>query len=174
MDYANIFFLPTVQEKNFEPDYIKLVMRSRLRDKTIFDLDNYFVLNHIGDFHWGIIHISPREKCITCYDGFHYEQQQEYETVKMCLNILAESLNITEYQNCEWQKKDIVSNLLPKQDDGWNCGTFVALNAYHITANGYVPKATENSGYLKSFRDFMFSCFYETKWNGEPTLSLVE
>ena len=59
MDYANTFFLPTVQEKNFEPDYIKLVMRSRLRDKTIFDLDNYFVLNHIGDFHWGIIHISP-------------------------------------------------------------------------------------------------------------------
>ena len=65
------------------------------------------------------------------------------------MNILSESLSITEFQNCQWHKKDIASNLFPKQEDGWNCGTFVAMYAYHMTVNGYLPKATENTEYLE-------------------------
>ena len=174
MDYANTFFLPKVKELNFDADYIKLVMRSRLRNKSIFDLNDYFVLNHIGDDHWGIIHILPKEKSIICFDGYHYKQQEEYEIVSRSLNILSESLSITEFQNCQWHKKDIASNLFPKQEDGWNCGTFVALYAYHMTVNGYLPKATENTEYLEFFRLFMVSCFYETKHKNEPILSLLE
>ena len=101
MDYANIFFSPEVKELNFDADYIKLVTRSRLRYTSIFDFNGYLFLNHIGDDHWGIIHVLPKEKSIICFDGYHYKQQEEYEIVSRCLDILRESLSITEFQNCQ-------------------------------------------------------------------------
>ena len=101
------------------------------------------------------------------------DQLQQYEAVKKCLNILANKLNISQYKDCEWQKKPIQAALYPKQVDGWNCGTFVAIYAYHMTINGYLPKATESEEYLTLFRKFMVSCFLETKQNKEATLTTL-
>ena len=113
--------------------------------------------------HWGVIHVLPKQKSIVCFDGYHGEEHDKYEEVKKCLKILASELNITEYKGCEWQKKNIDKYLLPRQSDGWNCGTFVALYTYHITMNGYVPKSAEDANYLIFFKQFMFSCFFERK-----------
>ena len=71
-------------------------MRSRIQGETIFDLDNYFVLNHIPPLHWGIIYVLPKQKCIVCFDEVHVEEHNKYEEVKKCLNILANDLNIIE------------------------------------------------------------------------------
>ena len=57
----------------------------------------------------------PKEKSIICFDGYHNKQQEEYEIVSRSLNILSESLSITEFQYYQWHKKDIASNLLPIQ-----------------------------------------------------------
>ena len=70
-------------------------------------------------------------------------------------------------------EKSIQAALYPKQVDGWNCGTFVAIYAYHMTINGYLPKATESEEYLRLFRKFMVSCFLETKQNKEATLTTL-
>ena len=51
MDFSNTYFLQKVKDHNYSPDYILRVMRTRLRNKTIFDLDNYFVPNHIPPNH---------------------------------------------------------------------------------------------------------------------------
>ena len=119
MDYTNTYFsLPKVEALNFDADYIKFVMRSRLSNKSIFDLNDYLVLYHIKVDHCGIIHVLPKEKSIICFDGYHYKKQEEHEIVSRSLNILSESLSITEFQNCQWHKKDIASNLLPRQEDG--------------------------------------------------------
>ena len=173
MDFANSFFLDSVREKHYARNYTSLRMRTRIEDKSIFDLENYFVLNHIPPEHWGIIHVSLNEKSITCYDGYHMDQEQKYEEVKKCLNILARSLNVTEYIDYPWPNKVIDNQLYPKQNDGWNCGTLVAVYAYHITVNGYLPKATQNEEYLYLFRKFMFACFEETKNKGVPTLAAL-
>ena len=173
MDFANTKFLVSARQKDYDERFISLVMRSRIQGKTIFDLDNYFVLNHIPPLHWGVIHVLPKQKSIVCFDGYHGKEHEKYEEVKKCLKILAIELNITEYKDCEWQKKNIDKDLLPRQSDGWNCGTFVALYAYHITMNGYVPKSVEDENYLMFFRQYMFSCFFETNENKEPTLSTL-
>ena len=103
----------------------------------------------------------------------HMDQLQQYEAVEKCLNILANKLNISQYIDCEWQKISIQPALYPKQVDGWNCGTFVAIYAYHMAINGYLPKATESEEYLTLFRKFMVSCFLETKQNKEATLTTL-
>ena len=53
MDFSNTYFLEKVKGHNYSPDYVSFVMRMRLKNKTIFDLDNYFVLNHIPPNHGG-------------------------------------------------------------------------------------------------------------------------
>ena len=131
------------------------------------------MLNQLPPEHWGIIHVSLNEKSITCYDGCHMDQQQKYEEVEKCLNIPAWSLNITEHIDHPWPNKVIDNQLYPKQNDGWNCGTLVAVYAYHITVNGYLPKPTQSEEYLYLFRKFMFACFEETKNNGVPTLAAL-
>ena len=104
MDFSNTYFLEKFKEHNYSPDYVSRVMRTRLKNKTIFDLDNYFVLNHIPPNHWGIIHVSLDKQSITCFDGYHMDQLQQYEAVKKCLNILANKLNISQYIDREWKK----------------------------------------------------------------------
>ena len=173
MDFSNTYFLEKVKEYKYSPDYISRVMRTRLRNKTIFDLDNYFVLNHIPPVHWGIIHVSLHKRTITCFDGLHCDELQQYEAVKKSLNILANKLNIGQYKDCGWQRKPVQTALYPEQKDGWNCGTFVAIYAYHMTINGYLPKATESEEYLTLFRKFMVSCFLETKQNKEAMLTTL-
>ena len=173
IDLANIKFLVSARQKDYNQRFISIVMRSRNQGETIFDLGNYFVLNHTPPLPWGVIHVSSKQKNIVCFDGLHGKGQENFWEVKKCLNILASVLNITEYKTCEWQKKNIDKNLLPKQSDGWNCGTFVVLYAYHITMNGYVAKSLEDENYLMLFRKFMFSCFFETNENNEPTLSTL-
>ena len=173
MDFANTFFLDSARIKDYAQHYVSVHMRTRIENKSIFDLENYFVLNHIHSDHWGIIHVSLNEKSIICYDGYHMDQEQKYEEVKKCLNILARSLNVTEYIDYPWPNKVIDNQLYPKQNDGWNCGTLVAVYAYHITVNGYLPKATQNEEYLYLFRKFMFACFEETKNKGVPTLAAL-
>ena len=101
------------------------------------------------------------------------DQQQKYGEVKKCLNVLAQSLNVIRYINYPWPKKDIVNQMYPKQNNGWNCGTLVAVYTYHITVNGYLPKATQSAEYLYLFRKFMFACFEETKNNGMQTLGTL-
>ena len=174
MDFANTFFLDDVKRSNYNPDYVSRLMRTRIKDKTIFDLENYFVLNHIPPVHWGIIHVCMKRKTISCYDGYHMAEDQKYREVKKCLNILADKHDITEYKDCTWRKKSIDKHMYPRQVDGWNCGTFVAMFAYHMTLNGYLPKATECNEYLTLFRKFMFSCFDQTKENNKATMTSLD
>ena len=173
MDFENTFFLNSVRGDHYTPNYISLCMRTRVKEKTIFDLENYFVLNHIPPLYWGIIHVSLNEKSITCYDGYHMEKQKKYEEVKKCLNVLAYTLNVTKYIDYAWPNKDIEKNMYPKQNYGWNCGTLVALYAYHMTVNDCLPKATQSTEYLYLFRNFMFACFEETRTNSMPTLATL-
>lgn len=94
MDFSNTYFLEKVKQLNYNPDYMLRVMRTRLRNKTIFDLDNYFVPNHIPPYHWRIIHVSSHKWTITCFGGLHNGELQQYKAVKKSLNILANKLNI--------------------------------------------------------------------------------
>ena len=82
MDFANTFFLDSVRRNHYSQNCTSLCMRTRIENKSIFDLENYFLLNHIPSDHWVIIHVSLNEKSITCYDGCHMDQQQKYEEVK--------------------------------------------------------------------------------------------
>ena len=102
MDFSNTKFSVSARQKDYDERFISLVMKSRIQGKNIFDLDNYFVLNHIPPLHWGIIHVLPKQKCIVCFDGFHDKEHDKYEEVKTCLNILSNELNIAEYKSCEW------------------------------------------------------------------------
>ena len=72
------------------------------------------------------------------------------------------------------EKKSIDKHMYPRQVDGWSCGTFVAMFAYHMILNGYLPKATEGNKYLALFRKFMFSCFDQTKENNKATLTSLD
>ena len=71
-------------------------------------------------------------------------------------------------------EKSIDKHMYPRQVDDWNCGTFVAMFAYHMTLNGYLPRATESNENLTLFRTFMFSCFYQTKENNKATLTSLD
>ena len=82
MDFSNTQFLVSAREKDYNQRFISLVMRLRIKRKTIFDLDNYFVLNHIPPLHWGVIHVLPKQKCIVCFDGLHGEEHDKYEEVE--------------------------------------------------------------------------------------------
>ena len=148
-------------------------MRWRIQRKTIFDLDNYFVLNYTPPLHWGIIHVLPKYKCIVCFDGFHGKEHDKYKNIKNCLNILSNELNIIEYKDCEWKKKNIDKYLLSRHSDGWNCGKFVSFYTYHIIMNGYVTKYSEDATYLVFLRQFILSCLFEANKNNEPTLSTL-
>ena len=59
------------------------------------------MLNNIPSLHWVIVHISPRKKFVTCFDGFRQEKHEIYLEDNKYLNILAKELNIREYKDCE-------------------------------------------------------------------------
>ena len=77
MNFSDKNFLVNSREKDYGQMFVSLVMRSRIQGKTIFDLDNYFVLNHINPVHWEIIHVLPKQKCIGCFDGFYGEENDK-------------------------------------------------------------------------------------------------
>ena len=107
MEVANIYFVVSAREKELNQRHISLVIMSSSQGGTIFDFDKYFVLNHIPPLHWGIIHVLPTNKCIVCFDGYHGKEHDKYELVKKCLNMLANYPNLSEYKDCEWQRKYI-------------------------------------------------------------------
>lgn len=70
-------------------------------------------------------------------------------------------------------EKPVQTALYRIQKDRSNCGTFVAIYAYHMTIKEHLPKATESEEYLRLFRKFMVSCFLETKQNKEAMLTTL-
>ena len=84
------------------------------------------MINHIPHLHWGVINTLP-EKSIVCFDGLHGKEHDTYEEVKQFLKIIAREVSIVEYKDCEWQRKNIDTYLLPRQYYGWNWGTCVAF-----------------------------------------------
>ena len=82
MDFANTKFPKNTKTKNYQIIRIKLTMISRCQDTAIFDLDNYFVLNHITPLHWGFVHVLRKQKCIACFDGYHQEEHRKYNEIK--------------------------------------------------------------------------------------------
>ena len=79
LDFSNKKLLVSARQKDYDQRCISLLMRSKIQGKTLFDLDNYFVLNHIPPLHWGIIHVLPKQKCIVCFYGCHAEEHDKYE-----------------------------------------------------------------------------------------------
>ena len=79
MEFAKTNFLVSVIENEYNKIHISLVIMSRIQGKTVFDLDNYFSFNYIPPFHWGILNVSPNQKCIFCFDGHHDEEHDKYE-----------------------------------------------------------------------------------------------
>ena len=69
MDFANSFFLDSVRTNDYAQNYVSVCMRTRIENKSVFDLENYFMLNHIPSEYCvrvdqvQVFHVHERQTC---------------------------------------------------------------------------------------------------------------
>lgn len=128
--FYNTFFLTKLLENN-QYSFAQVQRWSKKIACDLFDLDKLFIPINIRNVHWTLCVVYIQFRIIRYFDSSGGSGRTYMNIIMQYLSDEARVRNLT-FTASEWQLEDML-NHIPQQENGYDCGLFVIVNADYLS-----------------------------------------